>query len=131
MKKVIIHALSLCLVLTIIFACGNNASKTEDSKKDTAATTQTKNDSTVEESQKPPVSGDVQLKLPEGFTAIEVTPGIGGARHLVVNSNGDIYVKLSNPKNGKGIMVLKDKNGDGIADEHFRFRRLWRHGHWY
>jgi glucose/arabinose dehydrogenase len=60
---------------------------------------------------------DVTLTLPKGFTAIEVNPGIGRARHLVVNSNGDIYVKTSNANGGKSIVLLKDKNGDGVADE--------------
>jgi glucose/arabinose dehydrogenase len=59
----------------------------------------------------------VQLRLPAGFTAVEVTPGIGIARHLVVTSNGIIYVKMSRPNGNKGIMELKDKNGDGVADE--------------
>src|SRR5689334_17860271 len=60
---------------------------------------------------------DITLTLPKGFAAIEVTPGIGRARHLVVNSNGDIYVKTSNANGGKCIVLLKDKNGDGVADE--------------
>jgi glucose/arabinose dehydrogenase len=60
---------------------------------------------------------DVTLTLPKGFTAIEVSPGVGRARHLVVNSNGDIYVKTSNANGGKSIVLLKDKNGDGVADE--------------
>src|SRR5437773_8864484 len=60
---------------------------------------------------------DITLTLPKGFTAIEVSAGVGRARHLVVNSNGDIYVKTSNANGGKCIVLLKDKNGDGIADE--------------
>lgn len=116
MKKVVFYSLACCLLITIVFACGNNANA-PGSKKDTAARSQTRKDSVVNESEKPPVSGDVQLTLPAGFTAIEVTPGIGTARHLVVNSNGDIYVKMENTKSGHGIMILKDKNGDGVADE--------------
>ncbi|HEY0432515.1 MAG TPA: PQQ-dependent sugar dehydrogenase, partial [Chitinophagaceae bacterium] len=100
----------------------NDSSSAGGDKKDTAAAKETaKKDSAVDESDKPPVSHDVQLQLPPGFEAIEVTPGIGGARHLVVNTNGDIYVKLSTPKNGGGIVVLRDKNGDGVADETSRF----------
>ena len=121
MKKVVLYSLSLSFLLGIIVACGNNESKTEEPKKDTTAVAKTTKDSTVDESEKPPVSNDVQLKLPEGFTAIEVTPGIGGARHLAVTSNGDIYVKLADAKKGNGIVELKDKNGDGIADENSGF----------
>ncbi|HET9824926.1 MAG TPA: hypothetical protein VFP87_06300, partial [Chitinophagaceae bacterium] len=110
MKKTFSYSLGISLLLAVITACGNNASKTE-SKKDTAAAAEPKKDSAdADESKKPPVSGDVQLKLPVGFTAIEVTPGIGPARHLVVNGNGDIYVKMTDASGNKGIIVLKDKN---------------------
>jgi len=117
MKKVVLYVFPLSLLLWIVIACGNDASKGSDSKKDSTAMSQAKKDSAQDESEKPPVSNDVQLKLPAGFTAIEVTPGIGPARHLVVNSNGDIYIKMSNARGNKGIILLKDKNGDGIADE--------------
>lgn len=56
------------------------------------------------------------LKLPQGFGALKVTDGLGEARHLAVTANGDIYVKLSSLKNGKGIYYLHDNNGDGKAD---------------
>lgn len=40
-----------------------------------------------------------------------------GARHLAVNSNGDIYVKLRSPTvDGYGNAALRDLNGDGKAD---------------
>src|ERR1700730_9777164 len=52
------------------------------------------------------------LKLQKGFGAVEVISELGKNRHLVVNSNGDIYVKLARLKDGKGILVLHDK-GDG------------------
>ena len=115
MNKIFLYALSIFFTLAIA-ACGNNETKTTEAKNDSTASV-AKKDSVEDESEKPPVSNDVQLKLPTGFTAIEVTPGIGGARHLVVTSNGIIYVKMSKPGNNKGIVVLKDKNGDGIADE--------------
>ena len=34
------------------------------------------------------------LFLPEGFGALVVTNGVGESRHIAVNTNGDIYVKL-------------------------------------
>ena len=117
MKKIFSYAITLWVLLAIATACGNNAPKTENTSKDTGAAAEPKKDSTEDESKKSPVSGDVQLKLPGGFTAIEVAPGIGPARHLVVNSKGDIYVKMSDAHGNKGIIELKDKNGDGIADE--------------
>src|SRR5580700_4679828 len=56
---------------------------------------------------------DVILKLPEGFKATVFADGLGHARHIAVNTNGDVYVKLANLKNGKGIYRLRDTNGDG------------------
>jgi glucose/arabinose dehydrogenase len=55
----------------------------------------------------------VQLKLPSGFNATVVVPELGRNRHLVVQKNGDIYVKLDKLIDGKGIVVLRDveKNG--------------------
>lgn len=59
------------------------------------------------------------LILPEGFEAVVVAEGVGRARHLVVNENGDIYVKLrfNDTMQGKGGTVgLRDNDGDGKAD---------------
>lgn len=57
------------------------------------------------------------LFLPEGFEALTVTDSIpGAARHLAVNSNGDIYVKLRFPKKEGGNAALRDLDGDGKAD---------------
>jgi len=117
MNKIFLYVLSISAMLVIIIACGSNDTKTTESKKDSTTATTAKKDSVEDESDKPPVSNDVQLKLPAGFTAVEVTPGIGTARHLVVTSNGIIYVKMSKANENKGILILKDKNGDGIADE--------------
>ncbi len=57
------------------------------------------------------------LKLPSGFSASIVADNLGQARHLAITSSGDIYVKLARVKNGKGILMLHDKNGDGKADD--------------
>lgn len=56
-------------------------------------------------------TADVQITVPAGFKTETVTGSLGSNRHLVVNSNGDIYVKLSKLKDGKGIFVLR-KTGD-------------------
>ncbi|GAA0564973.1 PQQ-dependent sugar dehydrogenase [Chitinophaga japonensis] len=61
------------------------------------------------------------LKLPAGFGAIKVADSIGKARHLVVTSEGDIYVKLASVKDGKGIIRLHDADGDGRAEEQSGF----------
>jgi len=59
------------------------------------------------------------LFLPDQFEALVVVDSIGPARHIAVNENGDIYVKLTfNEKmNGRGGTVgLRDTDGDGKAD---------------
>ncbi len=64
-----------------------------------------------------PDAGNAGLKLPAGFGALMFAENLGQARHIVVNKNGDVYVKLARLKNGKGIIKLRDKNGDGKADD--------------
>lgn len=57
------------------------------------------------------------IKVPAGFTTSIVAEDLGGARHMVVSKGGDVYVKLSRLKDGKGIYRLRDTNGDGVVDE--------------
>jgi glucose/arabinose dehydrogenase/mono/diheme cytochrome c family protein len=62
------------------------------------------------------------LFLPEGFDAVVVADSTGNARHLAVNDNGDIYVKLSSTdKTRGGNIALRDTTGDGTADIIERF----------
>ncbi len=62
------------------------------------------------------------LFLPAGFRALVVADSVGRARHLAVNDNGDIYIKLSasDPIKG-GIVAMRDANGDGRMDIKIRF----------
>ena len=57
------------------------------------------------------------LFLPGGFEAVVVADSVGKARHLAVNKNGDIYIKLRVPVNGKGIVAMRDTDNDGKADQ--------------
>lgn len=63
-----------------------------------------------------PDADNAGLQLPKGFGALIVADQIGSARHLAVTAKGDIYVKLEAVKNGKGIVVLHDADGDGKAE---------------
>ncbi|CAN5142686.1 hypothetical protein BH20BAC1_BH20BAC1_20340 [soil metagenome] len=56
------------------------------------------------------------LMLPENFVAIVVADDIGGARHLTVNDNGDVYVKLRAPQPDGANVALRDEDNDGKAD---------------
>ncbi len=56
------------------------------------------------------------LYVPEDFEVTVVVDSIpGGARHIALNDNGDIYVKLMVPGHGAKV-ALRDTTGDGRAD---------------
>lgn len=69
----------------------------------------------VNEGLPPGDSDNAGLVLPDGFEAVVVADTIGRARHLAVNVNGDVYVKLRSPR-PKGIVGLRDTDNDGKAD---------------
>ncbi|RYE08044.1 MAG: cytochrome C, partial [Sphingobacteriales bacterium] len=57
------------------------------------------------------------LFLPEGFEAMVVVDSVpGAARHIAVNSNGDVYVRLRFISDEGGNAALRDMNGDGKMD---------------
>jgi glucose/arabinose dehydrogenase len=57
------------------------------------------------------------LFLPGGFEAVVVVDSLQGrARHIAVNTNGDVYVKLRFPDSIGGNVALRDTNRDGRAD---------------
>ena len=64
------------------------------------------------------------LTLPSGFCASIFADDVGGARHIDVAANGDVYVQLITAKKGAesgsgrsgGILALRDTDGDGVAD---------------
>jgi glucose/arabinose dehydrogenase len=53
------------------------------------------------------------LELPEGFSALVIADSVGQARHLAVTDNGNVFVKLNRAVDGRGILMLSDKDGDG------------------
>lgn len=61
------------------------------------------------------------LTLPAGFGALKVADSLGAARHIVINDNGDIFVKRRNITDGEGIIMLTDTDGDGKADQKIGF----------
>src|SRR5688572_739672 len=68
-----------------------------------------------------PDADDGGLTLATGFRGISVVAETGGARHIAVNSNGDIFVRLSTLKNGNGILMLKDTDNDGRTNSEVGF----------
>lgn len=57
-----------------------------------------------------------KLALPGGFEAVVVADSVGRARHIAVNENGDIYMKLRGVTSEGGSVALRDTTGDGKAD---------------
>lgn len=77
-----------------------------------------KNDGPVKTGEKVVVNEtDKKIKLPAGFSAHVLATDLGPTRHIAVGKSGDIYVKLSKLKDGKGIYILRDANNDGVIDE--------------
>jgi len=56
------------------------------------------------------------IEVPDGFGVVKVADSLGAPRHIAVNANGGIYLKLRKPIEGEGILYLEDLDGDGIAD---------------
>lgn len=64
-------------------------------------------------------SGDADnggLVLPGNFEAVVVADSIGRARHLAINNNGDIYVKLRESYADGSNVAMRDTDNDGKAD---------------
>ncbi|MEM9848135.1 MAG: PQQ-dependent sugar dehydrogenase [Bacteroidota bacterium] len=67
--------------------------------------------------EKPSYEYDESLSLEDGFKAVVVADAIGRARHITVRENGDMYVQLAKENDGGTIAALRDKDGDGKADD--------------
>ena len=72
------------------------------------------------------------LTLPEGFCATVFADAVGGARHVTVAPNGDVFVALQTAPNGVeagaaqtgGILALRDTTRDGRSDVRELFGQL-------
>lgn len=62
------------------------------------------------------------LKLTKGFGALIFADSLGKARHIAIDpKSGTLFVKLDKLKDGKGVVELRDTNGDGRADSKTMF----------
>ena len=59
------------------------------------------------------------LKVPDGFAAKILADSLGKARHLAVTPKGDIYVRLANPIDGRGTLLLSESNGAMVVKSGF------------
>src|ERR1700760_3575650 len=88
-----------CIILTLIVLSGCNKATNSDKK----------------------TPGKSDLKLPDGFSAAIIADSLGPVRHIAVNNQGEIYVKLNALKDGKGIIFLADTNNDGVMEQKLAF----------
>jgi glucose/arabinose dehydrogenase len=95
---------AIALVFALSYCTNNtsNTTETKEEKKDNSSTAQLPNGG---------------ITLPAGFSASVFADNLGKARHIVVNSNGDVYTKIEDLKDGHGIFRLRDANKDGIAED--------------
>lgn len=95
------YSVFLLALLLFLFSCNNSSSVREEEGPNAQLTADPDNGS---------------LQLADGFAAYVVADELGGARHIAVNDNGDIYIKMRNTEDGGGIVALRDTTGDGRAD---------------
>ena len=69
------------------------------------------------------------LTLPAGFCAVVVAEGLPGPRHMTVAPNGDLFVALAGSRTapGRGVLALRDTNGDGLPDQRASFGDVGAH----
>jgi len=75
---------------------------------------------------------DSTLALPDGFCATVFADTVGGARHVTVAANGDVFVQLMTGKKSAesgsgrtgGVLALRDTDRDGAADTSALFGEL-------
>ncbi len=107
MRKIANYCKCTCaLLMSLLIVTSCNNSKQEKSTTATSTSADT---------------AAAKIQLPPGFAATIVADSLGALRHLAVNKNGGIYVKLSALKDGKSIYYLTDTNHDGKFDKSIGF----------
>ena len=104
MRKIVKNCRSGCALLLSIFLLTSYHNSNQETTKSTGKD-----------------GPETSLTLPRGFSAAIVADSLGSLRHLAINKNGDIYVKLRALKDGKGIFFLRDTDGDGRMDKSMGF----------
>jgi glucose/arabinose dehydrogenase/mono/diheme cytochrome c family protein len=72
-----------------------------------------------EEAQSADAKSNAGLTIPAGFSAKVIAENVGRARHIAVTPQGDIYVRLARPSNGRGTVVLRESNGKATVTSGF------------
>ena len=123
--------LALAMAGAITAACGGSGSD-RDTAKGAAAGKEGGVSRPAVSASAPAAGCDTTLRLPDGFCATIFADSVGGARHVAVAANGDVFVQLISGKKGAesgsgrtgGVLALRDTNRDGRADTTARFGEL-------
>jgi glucose/arabinose dehydrogenase len=124
-------AIYLLAALTIVgsLACAKTESSANTADTSVAAS------STVASSNTACAGDNGGLTLPSGFCATVFADSLGHPRHIVVNSNGDVYINTWSGKYyttpappGGFLVALRDTSKDGVADVVKRFGPDSAHG---
>jgi glucose/arabinose dehydrogenase len=70
---------------------------------------------------------DPGLQLPDGFCATIFADVEGNPRHITASADGTVFVALTRSRSdttSRGVLVLRDTDGDGVADDRMRFGDL-------
>lgn len=120
----LIEGRGLVVVLAAALAACSGRESRQAAASDSGANTQTSTGEVAAAC----ASDNGGLTLPDGFCATVFADSVGGARHIAVAANGDVYVQLLKAGRGSesgtgdgGILALRDANHDGRADTSARF----------
>ena len=106
--------LSILITASGLWACAQN--EPPSAATETASAEQSRQ---TEPAPRVEVAG---ISLPAGFNATVFADELGTLRHLAVRSNGDVYGTLRQRGDTDGaIVVMRDTDGDGVADGVRRF----------
>lgn len=66
-------------------------------------------------------AGNGGISLPDGFCARVFADELGRVRHIAAAPDGRLFAILRQPSGGRGLVALRDANGDGQAETVHRF----------
>ena len=124
------HSLLIAALLLTFAACAEEPTAPTDVVASDDAALAGSADSRTKGKQVECDADNAGLTLPRGFCALVVadlrdeTGAPLPARHMAVTPSGDVFVAINSPRNNQprfGIIGLRDRDGDGRADERSQF----------
>ncbi|QJT07835.1 sorbosone dehydrogenase family protein [Oceanidesulfovibrio marinus] len=98
----------ICMGIILAVSCGDSQTYAWDCPQDTGM------EAFVPSPRQPTAERIQQLRLPDGFRIDIFARDLGHARMMAVDSDGAVY--LTTPDQNR-VLVLRDTNGDGAADD--------------